>query len=105
MSRIALFVVCGLIVVIAGCQDAKQATGGNGAVAKKVYDREELRKAVVGKTEAEVKALLGVPDRTRELAGDDVWVYPKIARDPITGKIDSETSILFTAGKVTKVAF
>ena len=46
-----------------------------------------------------------LPDRTRQVAGEDVWVYPKVSRDPATGKVDSETSIYFANGQVTNVLF
>jgi hypothetical protein len=73
--------------------------------AKQVRARDELKTAVMGKTMEEVKALLGAPFMASELAGQPVWKYERITRDPASGNEDRFVDLHFADGRVTKVVF
>ncbi|HVK11029.1 MAG TPA: hypothetical protein VM597_19830 [Gemmataceae bacterium] len=72
---------------------------------KRVYNRDELRTAVMAKTMEEVKALLGAPLRSWESDGDPVWTYEGISRDPASGTNDRIVNVFFADGKVVKIGF
>lgn len=97
MSRLAVLLVPALIVGLAGCLDAKKSTGQAGAVAKAVMGREEFKKAVMGKTAAEVLAAVGKPDQTDE-GSTTSWYYRDRTVDPVTGKTDALTQVNFDKG-------
>jgi hypothetical protein len=65
--------------------------------------RDEFAKLVVGKTEAELIAALGKPDRTSPVGDDTWWHYDKAAKDPVTGKVDLSTTVVVRDGKAVRV--
>jgi hypothetical protein len=70
---------------------------------KKTYTREEFKKAVMGKTMEEVRALLGAPDKTRDAAGGVVrWHYNQRTVDPVTGKPDIFAEVNFDKSGVAE---
>ncbi len=84
--------VWGGIVSLAG----KAVNTVTNAPAKKpTMTREELRPAIIGKTEDEVTAVLGKPRTTSVVNGSGTWRYNNICYDAITGKSDKETSVVF----------
>jgi outer membrane protein assembly factor BamE (lipoprotein component of BamABCDE complex) len=69
-----------------------------------IYTRDALATLVVGKTKDEVVKLLGQPESTNERAGS--WRYLEVTIDPMTGKTDHSTTLLFDAhGRVERVSF
>lgn len=78
-----------------------------GRAAKKTYPRAELRKTLVGKTQAEVREVLGKPDSTRGYDdGTDCWVYEDLSFDPVAEKVDSLLFVRFGKdGRVERVDF
>ena len=107
-----------LIVVIGGA--ILVLCGGGGAVAafvlwkakpgavtggqKKTYTRDEFRKLVVGKTEAEVIAAVGRPDGTQNY-GTPFWFYHGVTVDEVSGKTDTSAQLVFKGGVVERVGF
>lgn len=74
--------------------------------ARKPLPREEFRKAVLGKTRAEVLEMLGKPERTAEILGQEVWDYRGVSRDPVAETIDRKAALWFdAAGRVERVTF
>ena len=67
--------------------------------------RDEFRKAVVGKTEAEVLELFGTPNVTSDSGGQKMWQYTERTYDPITKKTDSLVSVFFRGGVVESVLY
>ena len=90
---------------IVGYQVGSGSSATTAATAgKKVYTRDEFRAAVMGKTQSEVIALLGKPDRTSEDTGSGPeWLYYDIRRDPLTGKLDQFTTVRFLHGRVVEI--
>ena len=73
----------------------------------KVYDRNELKTLVTGKTKPEVSKILGTPASvsSNPSTGDETWSYKAITRNPDTGSEDTQCDIRFLAGdKVDAVA-
>ena len=70
-----------------------------------VYDRDEFRSLLVGKTEAEVLDLVGRPDSTQDAAAGRAWYYDRRTRDPVTGKTDARVQVLFAGDRVASVNF
>jgi Na+-transporting methylmalonyl-CoA/oxaloacetate decarboxylase gamma subunit len=71
----------------------------------KVWDREKLKAAVVGKTDVEVTWLLGPAVRVNEDNEGPAWCYRRITRNPETGAADGFTYLFFRNGKVAKLGF
>lgn len=69
------------------------ACGGGGP--KKVRTREELEKILAGKDRDQVLEIMGRPDRTYETSDGENWSYDRVARDPVSGKIDSFSTVRF----------
>lgn len=75
-------------------------------LAKKVYEREELRNLLIGRTKEEVVMLLGNPDRTEDTGKNSIdadWTYYDVTFDKASGNKDSITSVNFRNGRVVKV--
>lgn len=81
------------------------ADHGSKSAEKKVYLRDEFRSLVMGKTTDEVLAAVGKPDRTQDSGSTFFWQYNNLAKDPITGEIDSTTQVTFEDGKVISVDY
>lgn len=82
-------VLGGVVGCVVGFQLGKP--GSATATSGKVYSRDEFSKLVVGKTPAEVIAVLGKPDSTQERSnesGSPTWYFYSRTRDPATGKVD-----------------
>jgi hypothetical protein len=75
------------------------------ARASKVYTRDEFRELVIGKTPAEVRALLGPPRKENESPKRIVWHYQERTTDPATSKIDREAQVVFEHEKVVRVDY
>jgi hypothetical protein len=73
--------------------------------ARKSYPRSELKRLVIGKSQAEVLQLLGRPDHTFEHAGGVDWTYLGISYDPIAREEPSLARLNFQAGRVVSVDF
>lgn len=103
-ATIGCLLIVGVLAM--GCWRAAPPAAGPATSAKKVWDREDLKKAVIGKTTEEVKAVLGVPDKTSEADNAKYWTYFEVSRDPVTGKTDKSTTLFFSNGRtVSSVAF
>lgn len=92
-----------LPLLLTGC-----AVGVTTTLAKpevKVYDREDFKKLVLGKTKQEVLDLLGKPDTTGQAGSSDSWSYLKRTRDSVTGKVDGRTVLLIRDDKVHDVIY
>lgn len=70
-----------------------------------VYDREEFRAVLLGKTPDEVLARIGTPDSTQDYAGRGNWYYRGRTRDPVTGDLDARAQVVFRDGRVKSVNF
>lgn len=73
---------------------------------EKIYERQEFKKLIWGKTKEEVKELIGKPNRTsyQKDAGDNMltWHYDGITKDKDAVEVDETTVIWFSSndGKV-----
>jgi hypothetical protein len=72
---------------------------------KVMYTRDEFEMAVMGKTVAEVKALLGDPPISGGADGDETWMYRGRTTDPATRLTDDMTDVVFKGGKVVRVNY
>lgn len=76
-----------------------KATTGSVATKTKTMTRADLKAAVMGMTQDEVKSLLGPPLRTSPApSGGPAWMYEAITTDPANGRTDDYTLIYFAAG-------
>ena len=98
-SLVAVFVL--VAVSLSGGGSRSKSSSGP---AKKVYTREELRAAVVGKTTDEVLAILGKPNRTSDSSVIS-WTYDEISRDPVSGKIDYSATLWIEGGRIGSVDY
>jgi outer membrane protein assembly factor BamE (lipoprotein component of BamABCDE complex) len=100
-------VVLLVVILVAGCDVPQGPTGGAATTtpAAKVYGRAEFREMLMGKTPAEVIAAVGKPDRTADDTHSQLWTYVRRTKDPVTGKLDSDTFVHFRDGKVVRVNF
>lgn len=72
---------------------------------KKRCTRDEFRRALIGRTRAEVTAMAGKP-RATQLSGElEIWDYADRTVDPVTGKVDQLTAVEFDGERVTEVHF
>src|SRR5262249_29600779 len=69
--------------------------------------REDFKKLALRKTKAEVLEALGRPDSTEDLGDGNhkSWTYRRRAHDPISGKVDRVTQLIFEDGKVVRINF
>jgi len=70
---------------------------------KKTYLREEFEMMVKGKTEAEVRALLGEPDMAMDGDNFNRWIYQARTHKSVTGYIDPLVNLYFRNGVCDKV--
>lgn len=73
--------------------------------ADKPADREDIRKAVLGRKPDEVKRLMGKPEATAEQFGTITWTYPKRSKDNTTGKDDGTAEVTFRNGYADGLSF
>ena len=123
-STIALLVICGVLVLVAGgavvfvlvMDDASEpvaaiGTPGAGfdavvdARPRRMYTRDEFRELVVGKTRAEVAAALGDQKHGEVPQPSGPWHFAGLTVDPDTGRPDFDTVIVFDGDKATAVRF
>lgn len=92
---------------VSGCQDrpAGGAVVTQAATTRTVYTREEFRKLVVGLTPDEVIAKVGRPYATQDSGSEPMWYYNGLARDPVSGKVDTFIQVIFKDGKVDRVNY
>ena len=84
---------------------SEKAAGNESRRAKTVYGRDEFKRLVVGKTQAEVKGMLGDPSKTSEADGETIWQYEAVTVDPANEKTDSSAVLRFKDGKVANIEF
>jgi hypothetical protein len=68
--------------------------------------RDEFKTKVMGKSAEEVRTGIGEPDKTVDVGGRSdakLWSYAARTFDPANGKADSNASLTFEDGAVTKV--
>lgn len=71
----------------------------------KRYTRDEFRKMLMGKTQAEVIEVAGKPDTTQDF-GSPTWYYKRVTADPVTGKPDYSAQVVFGKnGRVESVNY
>lgn len=70
-----------------------------------VYDREDFRRLLQGKTPAEVREAVGTPDRTSEDSDTAYWHYRRRTRDPIADRLDGDAQVVFREGRVVSVSY
>jgi hypothetical protein len=118
-DRTALWVVVAIgsvlaistVVVVAGGVARKFLDKSqSGTPPGTTWTRDDLRAAVVGKSEKEVLALLGRPESTQDTRMAAYWYYSRISYDPIARKVDYRVQIVFggplnTPGVVAAVNF
>jgi hypothetical protein len=66
--------------------------------------RNDLEATVIGKTPDEVIAAIGRPNSTQHLTQMDIWSYNNLTKDPISGKLDRTTQVVFENGRVGRFA-
>lgn len=94
MKRASLCVVLCVLVGCGGVVDAPK---------KKPPSREDFKKAVMGKTKAEVLELLGKPESTSGVPdSSDSWVYPRATYDPVADKPDARALVIFSRDGIVK---
>lgn len=109
---------CGCVVLLAfglafssmllatGCGPVgRPAASSTTSVATKTFSRDEFKQLVIGKTEAEVKAAVGGPDKTSDNGHAVCWEYKQRTVDPTTGKTDRLILVFFKDGKVDSITF
>lgn len=80
--------------------------GMNATPSARVYDREDFKRAIMGKTPEEVIATIGKPATTTDEKTPPVrWTYYSRSRDPLTGKTDPFANVEFVEGRVVSVWF
>jgi hypothetical protein len=73
---------------------------------RRIWSREELKTAIMGKTEVEVTWVLGPPvEATNGDDGEPIWTYRRIVRDPVTGASDQFVYVDFKNGRVAKLRY
>jgi hypothetical protein len=73
--------------------------------AAKVYTRDEFRALVLGKTPAEVRALLVPPKRETQSPKRVVWHYQERTSDAATTRLDQEAQVVFENELVVRVDY
>jgi len=68
-------------------------------------ERDDVKRAVLGRKAAEVKRVLGPPESTREFSGTILWYYPKRTKDEASGKDDKMLTVTFSGGYVSSLSF
>ncbi len=85
--------LCILFLALSGCLSKKLTI-------------DEFKELVIGKTENEVKQVIGSPKRIKSkqnTEGKIYWYYVYKAVDPNTGKNIPQTEVVFKEGKVIEV--
>lgn len=110
--RTLLLIASLMILGGSGCKPAASTGKASTSTATKemkaervVYDRNELKRLIEGKTVSQVIDLLGKPDDTTESGSEMDARYKRISRDPVTGKIDDSAFIHFRDGVATHAFF
>jgi hypothetical protein len=123
-STIALLVICGVLVLVAGgaavfvlvMDDASEPVAtigtpraGFDAVAdarpRWRYTREEFRALVLGETRAEVAAAVGNEKHGVQPGPSEVWHFAGLTVNPETGKPDFNTAVTSSGDTATAVRF
>jgi hypothetical protein len=70
----------------------------------RVCTRDEV-KALVGSTPEDVTAAIGPPSFRLEGGARSTWHFHNMSRDPVTGRVDPITKVVFDGGVVVEVNF
>lgn len=81
-----------------------RAGAADSGATRRVYDRDEFKGLVLGENPAKVRELAGPPDRVEEQERP-VWHYTGRTRDPVSGRVDGDTTVVFGNGVVVEVRF
>jgi hypothetical protein len=84
---------------VIGLMPAESASSAAHSESRKPRPRSEF-KALVGKSQDEVKAAVGAPDSD----GGDVWMFYARGIDPQTNA-EGNVKVVFKAGRVSEVTF
>lgn len=104
-TAILLAVVFAGLCLACGGAGTGERSAESSAPAKKIYGREEFRKAITGKTPDEVIKAVGKPDSTQDSGGGSTWYYNKATKDPVTDKVDYSAQVVFEGGRVSQVNY
>lgn len=96
----------GIVLGSVGCQGVSSHGAGSSAQsAPPLRPVRELRKDLVGKSMAEVVAILGQPADVFSIRGGETWSYKNACRDSITGRLVRFVGVDFQKGQVSEVNF
>lgn len=115
----AILILVGLVAATAGLIGVSALRGdrpdggrpaGWTAPGHHVYDREEFRDLLLGKSPDEVLAAVGRPESTQDtrhafVGHQQNWYYRNVTRDPVTGEVDRSVQVNFRNGVVVSVNF
>lgn len=85
--------------------EVKSATATERKSGAKKVTRDEFKKLVLGKKTEDVIAGVGKPTSTMENGGEVSWYYHDFTTDPLTGKTDVITQVIFENGVVVRINF
>lgn len=106
MRIVAGLMLIGIALGSFGCQGVSSERAGSSAQsAPPLRPVRELRKNLVGKSMAEVVAILGQPSDVFSIPGGETWSYKNACRDSITGRPVRFVGIDFQKGQVAEVNF
>ena len=82
-----------------------QARLQGGRMPKRVYDRDDFRDLLAGRTEDEVVSLVGLPDAATTSEGLTVWRYLRVTRERGARQIDAFADVCLAGDRVTELRF
>jgi hypothetical protein len=75
------------------------------APVRRTLSRADFTAAVLGKDEAQVRAMIGEPTQSDRAGPIEVWCYEVFTVDPVTGTLDTEAALTLANGAVSEVRF
>jgi hypothetical protein len=101
--------VMAALVAITGLSGCERQDHGNAvpAISKNPVARDVFEKKVLGMNDQQVEDRVGKPDAINNYAGSwgILWVYSKRTINPVTGKPDQFTTLVFKDGVVKELSF